>query len=408
MSQGTRPMRVLVVHNRYRSEEPSGENQVVDQEVELLRTAGHAVEMFERNSDDIDAMSLRERAGIVARIPWSRPSLLDFETALRRFRPDVVHLHNTFPLISPSVLSATTDSGVPVVATLHHYRQICPSGTLFRDGQFCDECIRHRNPMPAIRHGCYRDSPLSTVPLVLSTVAGARHWWTKVAAFWCVSHAQRHLLIAGGMPPERLLVKYNFVQDHGVGRSGPGRYILFLSRLVETKGVSLLMEAWERLTASGPYAVPLVIVGTGPMADEVRRWADRRPDVQYLGFLPNDRCRALTQSAAAVAAPSLWAEPFGLVAVEAMSCGVAVVAAAHGAFPEIVADGVTGILHHPGDPQSLADALRVLADPSTSQRMGGAARIRYEELFSPTVGLANLTAGYEAVIAGTGLSALHH
>ncbi|WIX87361.1 glycosyltransferase family 4 protein [Amycolatopsis sp. DG1A-15b] len=387
-------MKVLVVHNRYRSEQPSGENNVVDAEVTLLDEGGHQVSLFERRSDDIAAMPLPRKAAVPLMVPWNPAVRKELAARLRASRPDVVHIHNTFPLLSPSVVAACADAGVPAVATLHNYTMVCPPGTLHRDGRICTECVGG-SPLPAVKHGCYRGSSAATLPMAASMVANRRRWWTGVSRFFCISAAQRDLLVSAGMPGERMAVKHNFVTDPGVRRTGAGKHVLFLGRVTEEKGVGLLMRAWERL--DGALGVPLVIAGTGPMQDEVAAWAAARPDVSYVGLQNKAECRALTADAIAVVAPSTWLEAFGLVVVEAMAAGVPTVAAAHGAFPELVDDGVTGLLHVPDDEASLADRLRAVAGDRNGD-MGDAARVRYEKDFTPAVGLDRLIAGYEAAI----------
>ncbi|WP_410561720.1 glycosyltransferase family 4 protein [Amycolatopsis sp. cmx-4-61] len=387
-------MKVLVVHNRYRSEQPSGENNVVDAEVTLLAEGGHQVSLFERRSDDIAAMPLARKAAVPLMVPWNPVVRKELAARLRTWRPDVVHLHNTFPLLSPSVVAACADAGVPAVATLHNYTMVCPPGTLHRDGRICTECVGG-SPLPAVQHGCYRGSRAATLPMAASMVANRRRWWTGVSRFFCISAAQRDLLVSAGMPGERMAVKHNFVTDPGVRRTGDGKHVLFLGRVTEEKGVGLLMRAWERL--DGALGVPLVIAGTGPMQDEVAAWAAGRPDVSYVGLQNKAECRALTSDAVAVVAPSTWLEAFGLVVVEAMAAGVPTVAAAHGAFPELVDDGVTGLLHVPNDEASLADRLRAVVG-DRNRDMGEAARVRYEKDFTPAVGLDRLIAGYEAAI----------
>ncbi|MGW3993368.1 glycosyltransferase [Amycolatopsis sp. NPDC004772] len=387
-------MKVLVVHNRYRSEQPSGENNVVDAEVTLLAEGGHQVSLFERRSDDIAAMPLPRKAAVPLMVPWNPAVRKELAARLRASRPDVVHIHNTFPLLSPSVVAACADAGVPAVATLHNYTMVCPPGTLHRDGRICTECVGG-SPLPAVKHGCYRGSTAATLPMAASMVANRRRWWTGISRFFCISAAQRDLLVSAGMPGERMAVKHNFVTDPGVRRTGAGQHVLFLGRVTEEKGVGLLIRAWERL--DGALGVPLVIAGTGPMQDEVAAWAAGRPDVSYVGLQNKAECRALTADAAAVVAPSTWLEAFGLVVVEAMAAGVPTVAAAHGAFPELVDDGVTGLLHAPNDAASLADRLRAVAGDRNAD-MGDAARVRYEKDFTPAVGLDRLIAGYEAAI----------
>ncbi|PRX45632.1 glycosyltransferase involved in cell wall biosynthesis [Prauserella shujinwangii] len=393
-------MRVLVVHNRYRSEQPSGENNVVDAETALLAGAGHDVAVFERRSDDIAAMSAPRKALVPVRVPWNPAARADLARTLERRRPDVVHVHNTFPLLSPAILDACTHAGVPVVATLHNYTQTCVPGTLYRGGEVCTDCLG-TSPLPAIRHGCYRGSALATVPPAASLVLNRRRWWTAVARFFCISGAQRKILVQAGLPAHRLAVKHNFVADPGVRRAGAGEHVLFLGRLTEEKGVGLLMAAWDRLAAEGGAGVPLVLAGTGPMAEEVARWARDRDDVRYVGLRGRDECRELTARAVAAVAPSTWLETFGLVVVEAMAAGVPTVAAAHGAFVELIDDGLTGLLHRPGDARSLADALRrAVTDAEGNRAMGSAARLRYEREFTPQVGLERLLSGYAAAIEG--------
>jgi len=383
---------VVVVHNRYRSAQPSGEDRVVDQETALLREAGHRVSTFERRSDDIASMSLARKVAVPLKVPYNRSARADLLARLRTFRPDVVHVHNTFPLMSPAVLDACTEAGVPVVATLHNYTQVCPSGTLFRDGAPCTACVG-RLPLPSVRHGCYRGSSVATVPVTVGFLANRRRWWSSVSRFFCISSTQRDTLVAAGMPAERLSVKYNFVPDAGVHRTGRGRHFLYLGRLAEEKGVRLLMAAWDRVSAG----VPLVIAGAGPLEAEVTAWAATRPDVRFVGLQDKASARALVAEAVAVVVPSMWLETFGLVVVEAAAAGVPTVAADHGSLSELVADGVTGLTHRPGDAGSLAAAL----DRSVvlSPLLGPAARALYEAEFTPAVGLRDLVAGYRAAMS---------
>lgn len=397
----TDSLRVLVVHNRYRSEQPSGENHVVDQEASLLADAGHQVRVFERRSDDIASMALLDRATVPLRVPWNAAVRADLTARLSAERPDVVHIHNTFPLISPSAVAACVDAGVPAVATLHNYTMVCAPGTLYRDGRVCTECTG-RLPLPAVRHGCYRGSRLASIPMAVNMAANRHRWWSGIARFFCISDAQRELLAHAGMPAERLTVKHNFVVDPGSRRDGAGEHVLYLGRLTEEKGVRLLMAAWDNVAALGGLGMPLVLAGTGPLQEEVAQWARDREDVRYLGLRSKAECSELTARSAAVVAPSTWMETFGLVVVEAMAAGVPAVAAGHGSFVELVEDGVTGLLHRPGDPDSLAACLRrIVATYETNRIMGKAGRCRYEQDFTPAAGLERLVAGYEAAIADT-------
>jgi glycosyltransferase involved in cell wall biosynthesis len=392
-------LQVLIVHNRYRSEQPSGENHIVDQESALLADAGHQVIKFERHSDDIDSMSLLGKASVPLNVPWNAAVRAELSELLRSHRPDIVHIHNTFPLVSPSVVAACADADIPAVTTLHNYRQVCPRGDLYRNGQICLDCVG-KLPLPALRHGCYRGSRLATLPLAVNLIANRRRWWSGVTSFFCVSDAQKKVLIQAGMPAQRLVVKPHFVPDPGIRRTRPGDHVLCLSRMDEAKGVPLLMAAWDLVAASGGIGIPLVLAGAGPLEGKVSRWAGNRKDAQYLGLQSRADCRKLLARAAVLVMPSVWLETFGLVVVEAMAAAVPAVAAAHGGCGELIDDRVTGLLHQPGDAASLAGCLRrAVADIGWNLTLGTAARHRYERNFTPEVGLAALITGYEDAIA---------
>jgi glycosyltransferase involved in cell wall biosynthesis len=391
------PRHVLVVHNRYRSEQPSGEDRVVDQETALLRRAGHRVTLFERRSDDIAAMSVPAKVAVPLRVPYNRGARTALQQVLRRERPDIVHIHSTFPLISPSVVDACTATGTPVAATLHNYSLLCPVGSMYRDGKVCTDCAGGL-PLPAVRHGCYRGSRLASIPVAAATALNRRRLLDGVDRFFCISGAQRDTLVGLGLPGARLAVKYNFVEEPATRRDGPGGHVLFVGRLTAEKGVATLLQAWDLVPEAVRGRHPLVVVGSGPMQPDVERWAAGRPDVRVLGLQSPRRCAELTAQAVTVLAPSVWKEAFGLVVVEALAAGVPPVASATGAFTELVDDTGTGLLHTPGDPTDLAGRITEIVEPARNAAMGRAARRRYERDFSPTAGLAALLDGYDAAI----------
>jgi glycosyltransferase involved in cell wall biosynthesis len=394
-------LRIVVVHNRHRSEQPSGEDRVVEQEHALLAGAGHVVTMFGRHSDAIADMSLLRKAAVPLKVPWNPAVRSELAAHLRAQRPDVVHIHGTFPLLSPSVVAACADVDVPAVSTLHNYFQACPVGTLYRAGRICTDCVG-RIPLPAVQHGCYRNSRVATVPLAVNLAVNRHRWWSGVERFFCLSNAQRQTLIEAGMPPARLGVKPNFVIDRNERRSAPGEHLLYLGRLAEEKGLRLLMEAWDRLAAGGGQTLPLVVAGAGPLGEEISRWAHGRHDVRYLGLLDASECATLMSRAAAVVAPSVWLEACPLVLLEAMAAGVPAVVASQGAPAELVEDGITGLLYRPGDPTSLAERLRdIVAALDRNWAMGKAARQLYEKEFTPAVGLKRLIDGYGLAIRGS-------
>ena len=393
-------MRILLVHNRYRSAAPSGENRVVEQESEALTDLGHEVRRFTRDSDEISQWSLVKKASLPARTVWNRESFRDVKAALREYRPEVVHVHNTFPLLSAAVLHACRDAGVPVVATIHNYGLACANRAFFRDGAVCHDCL-HRSPVNAVRHGCYRDSRAATLPVAVAMTAHRRAWRSLVSAYILISASQHDLLRGVGLPEDRVFVRYNLIprRDRLHGAAEP--MVVYAGRLDEIKGVRLLMAGWDRYRAqAGEPGLTLAIAGAGILGDEVTAWASARPSVVLTGALSSAECAGLISRARAVLLPSAWEETFGLVAIEAMAAGVPPVAAGHGSFPELITPGVDGALFDPGDPAALG---RAIADaernPEQYAAFGDQARKTYEERFDPDRNLAELLEIYRFAIA---------
>jgi glycosyltransferase involved in cell wall biosynthesis len=396
-------MRVLVVHGRYRSAAPSGENNVVDRESAALAAAGHEVELFERASDDIAGWPLTRKAALPARALWNGEVRRDLARRLQAWRPDVVHVHNTFPLLSPSVLHACRDAGVPVVVTVHNYKLLCASGDFFREGRPCHDCAAGSG-LPGVRHGCYRGSRAATLPVVASTALHRAAWRELVAAYVFISAAHRDLMADLDLPADRVFVKHNFVPEPAASpdrRVGEREHLVaYLGRLDAAKGVPFLMRAWDRFRALHPSSpLRLVVAGGGPLADDVGRWAAAHSSVEAPGLLPPAEAARLLGRARAVVVPSQWEETFGLVAVEAMAAGTPPVAPARGSFPELVGDGVDGVLFEPEDPDALA---RVLADvdarPDHFADLGRRARTTYESGFREADNLARLLEVYRFAV----------
>ena len=398
-------MRVLVVHNRYRPTAPSGEDIVVDQESAALAARGHDVAIFERRSAEIASWSLPRRATLPARVVWNPDSRRALSAELARFRPDVVHVHNTFPLLSPSVLHACRDAGVPLVATIHNYKLGCASGELFRAGAVCHDCLGGPGPavrrpgsrsgslpgpLPGLLHGCYRGSPVATAPIATSLLVHARAWRSLVSAYVFISQAQRDVLAPLGLPADRSFVKHNFVPPFpGTGPDGAGpergHRVAFVGRLDPAKGAPFLLRAWDAFRSRRPAStLRLEVAGGGPLADEVARWGAARPSVDVLGLVPRAEVARILARARAAVVPSQWEETFGLIAVEAMAVGTPPVASAHGAFPEFVVPGVNGALFAPTDVGALVDVLADVDDhPERYAAYGREAYATYRNRFAP-------------------------
>jgi glycosyltransferase involved in cell wall biosynthesis len=393
-------MRILVVHSRYRTEMPSGENRVVDQETAALLEAGHTVERYERHSDDIPQWPLIQRATLPAQVVWGERPRRDLTAVIRRFRPDVIHVHNTFPLISPSVLYAAKRERVPIVTTLHNYKLLCAKGDFFRDDKICHSCA-DGSPRGALQHGCYRDSTAKTLPVVAAMMTHRAAWRSLVSAYICISDAQRKLLSALELPADRTFIKWNMVPPPTFEPNERRHQVSFVGRLEGAKGIPLLMRSWDELRSRYPAtSLRLAVAGNGPLEGELTRWAQGRDDVDVLGLLARNDCKNLVRSSLAVLVPSSWEETFGLVAVEAMAAGTAPVAADLGALGELVTTGVNGVTFAPNDPAALADVLHDIdTDPAKYDALGIAARDSFDDAFRPDTNLDRLLEIYRFAIA---------
>lgn len=392
----------MLVHNRPRSSGPSGESRVVDQEGAALADAGHEVIQFGADSDEIEHWPITRKAMLPARVVWSQQTYRDLSTALRETRPDIVHLHNTFPLLSDAVLYACRDAQVPLVATIHNYRLGCTSGVFFRDGAVCHACVPGRL-LPGVLHGCYRESRTASLPLAVSIGVHRPAWRSLVSAYMFISAAQRDLLGGLGLPENRLFVRHNMIPRREFRVVPKQHTVVYAGRLADVKGLPVLMAAWDRyrgMLDGGEPGLRLVIAGAGPLEQQMGDWAATRSSVEMAGLISGSQCADLMARSRAAIVPSVWEEPFGLVVVEAMAAGTPVIASRHGSFVELVTPGVDGALFSPGDAGALALLLAdVAALPEKYEVYGRQARETYEQKFNPEHSLKHLLEIYSFAIA---------
>ena len=383
-------MRILQVHTRYR--EPGGEESVVDAERSMLADNGFDVEQFVLHNDSMAPMSHLKMARTTV---WNAAARRSIIQSIRAFRPDVVHVHNTFPLMSPAVISGARDCGAAIVQTLHNYRLVCPSATLFRDGQPCTLCVGRRVPWPAVVHRCYRGSAAAsaTVATMLVVHRLLKTYAEHVDRLIVLTEFARQQFIAGGLAANKLVVKPNALAfDPGRG-TGDGGYALFVGRLSPEKGVVELLDAWR---AQRPM-VTLRIVGDGPLAEQVRSLARNAGRVEVLGPLPRDQVFQQMQGAAVLLFPSRWFEGAPMTIIESFATGTPVIAIGLGAAREMVEDGVSGALVEPGDYAALVAAtVRLTGDLHTLSRMRERARRAYERTHHATTNVHRLSAIYES------------
>ncbi len=321
----------------------------------LLTEAGHEVVDYVRRNDDLAAAGGPGKLRAAYTANWSKSTHADITALLRRFRPDIAHFHNTFPLISPSGWAACRDQGVPVVQTLHNYRLICPGALLQRDGSPCEDCVG-KNPWPAIRYRCYRGSFLASaaVARMLMKNRSRGSYTNLVDRYIALTKFAASRMIAGGFDQHRIVLKPNFLPappDIGLGNGG---YAIFVGRLSAEKGLLTLLQAWQDLND-----LPLKIVGDGPLRSELTAKAKARAlPVEFLGYRSRTEILELVRGAVLQLVPSEWYEGFPMVILEAYACGTPVVASTIGSLDEIVIEGMTGRKFPPGSPAQLAMTVR--------------------------------------------------
>ncbi|HET9011445.1 MAG TPA: glycosyltransferase [Gemmatimonadaceae bacterium] len=388
-------MKVLLVHNEY--QQLGGEDQVFDDDGRLLEEHGHVVSRYTVHNDTIRGMT---RLQLARTTVWSTHAYRALRDLVRRERPDVAHFHNTLPLVSPAGYYAVRGEGVPVVQTLHNYRLLCPNALLFRDGHPCEECVGKAVPWPAVQHACYRQSTAATaaVATMLTLHRAAGTWRRRVDLYATPSEFTRRKFIEGGLRAEHVVVKHNVLHpDPGVG-PGDGGYVAFVGRLVKEKGVLTMLAAWERWALGD--ALPLVIVGDGPLAPDVARAAERIPGVSWMGRRPSAEVQAVLARARCLLLPSEWYETFGRVVAEAFAAGTPAVVSSGGAHSELVEHGRTGLVFRPGDADDLARRLREeLQHAQGFGRMRAAARAEYVAKFGGAANVRTLLDIYTRAIA---------
>ncbi len=382
-------MRVLQLHTTYR--QAGGEDEVVAAEAALLTDHGHEVVRHWRTNPEALGPTLKS----LARAPYNRAAAAAVGRIVAAAQPDVAHVHNTWFAQSVSVIHALRRLRVPVVATVHNYRFACIDGTFFRSGHPCFDCLG-RASAPGVLHRCYRESvPLSA--LASATVETGRRLgtWTRVVdRLVAPSETVRAALLRAGADPGRVIVKPHFVDDPGPRAAPPSgsSEVLFIGRLAPGKGVEVLLEAWQRAGTR----MRLLVFGDGPLRERLESCAP--PGVTFLGHRPRAQARERMLSARALAFPSVWPEPFGMVLIEAMAAGLPVVGADAGSVRAIVDPQPPGLLVPPGDAAALAGVLTRVSTEDVVDAAGRAARERYADSFTPHANLPQLLALYRAAI----------
>lgn len=389
-------MKVLLVHNHY--QQPGGEDAVFAAEGALLEAYGHQVVRYVAHNDEVNAIGRARLAGMTI---WNQQSYDRVRALVAAERPEIVHFHNTLPLISPAAFYAARGAGAAVVLTLHNYRLLCPSAIFLRDEHVCEQCLGKPFAWPSVRHGCYRGSRAASaaVATMLAAHRLAGTWTRHVDAYIALTDFARDKYVQGGLPAAKMHVKPNFLADDPGPGEGEGGYALFIGRLAPEKGIRTLLAAWSLLDPPAP----LKIVGDGPLApavEEAIAGGLGAHGVEWLGQRGRSEVLALARGAQLLIFPSIWYEGFPMTLVEAFAAGLPVVGSALGSMASIIQDGETGLLVRPGDAAHLAARVQeARASPGLLARMRRGARAAFETHYTASVNHSRLLDVYTAALA---------
>jgi glycosyltransferase involved in cell wall biosynthesis len=377
-------MKVLVMHNRY--VQTGGEDRVVEDECELLRSVGVEVKQhIVENRQPTNPFSLLQTA---VDSPWSAASYREVRRICREFNPDVAHIHNFWMSLTPAAHAACKKSGVATVQTLHNYRLLCANALLFRNGAICEDCLGHF-PWRGILHRCYRESfPASAAVVAMIGVNRARGTWRSlVDAYIALSPYSRDKFVSSGFPAEQMFIKPNSAPDPGASALAPSAStsIIYAGRLSAEKGVDDLIDAWSKVPQE--LAGSLVLIGGGPLSNALQNRAValglQHPRITFQDSTDQAGVYAAIRKARAVVISSRVYEHFPRLIVEAFAHGRAVIAPQLGAMNDLV-DAEVGVQYAPSDVSGLSTALtRLLARPQLADLLGSNARNRYLATYTP-------------------------
>lgn len=387
-------MKILIIHNKYQI--PGGEDIVFDRESNLLEASGHQVYQYIKENNEIAKSISKLEAGI--RVVWSKKDFLEVSRIIQDCRPDIIHVHNFFPLISPSIYYAASKYNIPIIQTLHNYRLWCLNGYFIRENKPCELCLGKPVPLPGIFYKCYHKSMLQSAAVALMQVSHKLlgTWEKKASRYIVMTEFFRKKAIEGGLPSAKLIVKPNFL-NHDPGQEfNKSDFLLYVGRLSPEKGIHVLLQTW----LNHPNLPPLKLIGQGLLADDVLQAASQHSNIEYIGSLPPYQVYDWMGKAKALIFPSQWYEGLPLTIIESFAKGTPVIASKLGAMKSLIKHEYNGLHFEPGNTEDMISKVHWMTrNPDRWVNMQQNARRDFEENFTAEKNYQMLIEIYQQAIS---------
>lgn len=395
-------MKILAIHNFHRKGSASGDDQVFKNEVSLLKEKDNTVIEYSRLNNEFDSANFFKKFVITWGMLWSFKSYKEVKKIIIKEKPDIVHVHTFFPLLSPSILYAAKRCGCKVVVTLHDTRFICPCATSLYHNNICNECI-DGNYFRMIKKKCFKHSALQSfiVAFIFLFHRFAKSFYKQIDKYICLNDNQIKLLIKSGFDKNKVIKKYNFVSDEFLGLNIetpelPSRYVVYYGRIGEEKGIEVLKKVWDQISD-----IPLVIMGGGPLELDLKEWAEKKENVTYHGYTQHNKCLAIVKRCEFVFLPSICYEGCSMVEVEAESLGKAIIATDLGFSSEAIRNGYNG---YKVSLNNVSGFVKIITsfwkDINACKKMGENARKDYENKYMPEDNYRKLISIYQSILLG--------
>lgn len=385
--------KILIVHNYYQV--PGGEDTVVENEKNMLIDNGHKVLLYTRHNDDIKDKNILQKLLLPLETIFSLKTYRDIKRIIKKENIDIVHVHNTLPLISPSVYYATIHSKVPVVQTVHNFRLLCPGATFTKKGMICEDCM-HKGLICAVKNRCYRESftqsLISTVNLAFHRAIGT---YRKVDGYIALTQFNKEKL-KSLINEDKIFIKPNFV-DFGYKKStisdGQKKF-LCLGRIDKLKGIDIILKAWKEIKDEELY-----IVGSGSYEDEAKKFVldNKMSNVKFLGFKSKYEVRELLENTKGLVIASQCYEGFPMTIVESFALGVPVIAGNIGNLSKIVKNNKNGLLFKYDSYIDLKNKVELLKNEELQEQLSQGAYNSYIEKYNKEINYSELIAIYKTI-----------